>query len=69
MKLATTKLLPETKRLAKQHAAARGMFLYEYLAELVVRDINSVKLEEGQVQYASYQNPDTGQFEITKSEI
>lgn len=38
MQLVTTKLLPETKRRAKQHAAARGLFLYEYLDELVRRD-------------------------------
>ncbi len=39
MQLSTTKLLPETKRLAKQQAAARGMFLYEYLDEIVRRDV------------------------------
>lgn len=42
MKLSTTKLLPETKRLAKQQAAARGMFLYEYLDEVVNRDVVQV---------------------------
>lgn len=67
MKLSTTKLLPETKRNAKQQAAARGLFLYEYLAELVRRDITSVKIEAGSVEYSSYQNPKTGDFELIKS--
>ena len=39
MILSTTKLLPETKRLAKQQAAARGMFLYDYLQWLVNMEI------------------------------
>lgn len=41
MQLKTTKLLPETIRLAKQQAAARGMFMYEYLDKLVKLDIVS----------------------------
>lgn len=43
MQLTTTKLLPETKRLAKQQAAARGLFLYEYLDKLVKDDAAEFK--------------------------